>query len=240
MERILERPNTEDDEDSSKPILIISRNGSNEKLVKSVRNAEEELLRTDSFKNSQRPLFQFVKKTASNVGNKLAVLKSLALGDRRGPTVPCNSHAKCMCCKMIGSKNTEVVNGLPVPCAPGNCKTKNTIYLVTCKLCCKCYIGRTVQPMRIRMSGHRGNFYKVLAHEEIDETKDDYSLGLHLVHEHHVVDREDFNKHFRVQILENCSPSALEKKEHLHIHKYKTLYPVGLNKNNPFGLSILS
>ena len=134
----------------------------------------------------------------------------------------------------------KVVNGLPVPCAPGNCKTKNTIYLVTCKLCCKCYIGRTVQPIRIRMSGHRGNFYKVLAHEEIDETKDDYSLGLHLVHEHHVVDREDFNKHFRVQILENCSPSALEKKEHLHIHKYKTLYPVGLNKNNPFGLSILS
>ena len=72
------------------------------------------------------------------------------------------------------------------------------------------------------------------------ETKDDYSLGLHLVHEHHVVDREDFNKYFRVQILENFRPSALEKKEHLYIHKYKTLYPVGLNKNNPFGLSILS
>ena len=101
-----------------------------------------------------------------------------------------------MCCKLISSDNTETVNGLPVPCAPGNCRTKNTIYLVSCKLCEKPYIGRTVQPLRERMSGHRGNFYKVLAHDEIDETKEDYSLGLHLVHEHHSVKRKDFNKYF--------------------------------------------
>ena len=91
-----------------------------------------------------------------------------------------------------------------------------------------------------RMSGHRCNFYKVLNNEEIDETSDDYSLGLHLVHEHGCSNRGDFNKNFQVQIVENCSPSSLEKKEHLYIHKFKTLYPVGLNKNNPFGLSILS
>ena len=78
----------------------------------------------------------------------------------------------------------------------------------------------------MRMSGHRGNFYKVLAaHNDVDESKDDYSLGLHyLVHEHHSIDRGDFNKHFQLQILENCSPSS----------------PVGLNNNNPFGLSILT
>ena len=146
-----------------------------------------------------------------------------------------------MCCKLIGTKNCETVNGLPVSRAPGNCRTKNTIYLVTCKLCDKPYIGRTVQALRERMSGHRGNFYKVLAaHNDVDESKDDYSLGLHLAHEHHSIDRGDFNKHFQLQILENCSPSSLEKKEHLYIHKFRTLYPVGLNKNNPFGLSILT
>ena len=45
---------------------------------------------------------------------------------------------------------------------------------------------------------------------------------------------------FDLQILKNCSPSSLEKKEHLYIHRCKTLYPVGLNKNNHSGLSILT
>ena len=33
---------------------------------------------------------------------------------------------------------------------------------------------------------------------------------------------------------------TLEKKEHCYIHKYNTLFPIGLNKMNPFGLPILS
>ena len=37
-----------------------------------------------------------------------------------------------------------------------------------------------------------------------------------------------------------CSPSNLEKKEHLFIHKFKTLYPIGLNKYNPFGLAVIT
>jgi hypothetical protein len=239
MERRLERP-VSTDEDSSKPILIVSCHGSDDKLLKTIKNNEEDLCKTDSFKGSAKPIFQFVKKTASNIGCKLSVLKSIALGRKCGPTVPCSNHSNCMCCKLIGSQNTQNINGLPAPCAPGNCKTKNTIYLVTCTLCHKPYIGRTVQPLRERMSGHRGNFYKVLSNEDIDETKDDYSLGLHLVNEHYSVERGDFNRHFKVQIMENCSPSNLEKKEHLLIHKFKTLYPIGLNKNNPFGLSVIS
>ena len=91
------------------------------------------------------------------------------------------------------------------------------------------------------MSGHRDCFYKVLRNDEdVDVNSDDYSLGLHLVHEHGCVDREDFDKIFNVQILENCRPSDLEKKEHLYIHKLQTLHPLGLNKINPFGLPILS
>ena len=83
-------------------------------------------------------------------------------------------------------------------------------------------------------------FYKVLANEEVDLSSDDYSLGLHLMNDHGAVDRGDFNETFQVQIVEICSTSTLEKKEHMYIHKYKTLYPVGLNKVNPFGLSVLS
>ena len=62
------------------------------------------------------------------------------------------------------------------------------------------------------MSGHREGFYKVLANEDIDESSDDYSLGLHLAHEHGSIDRADFNRLLSVQIVEKCSPSSLEKK----------------------------
>ena len=51
----------------------------------------------------------------ANIGNKMSVLKFIALGGRSGPTLPCNNHASCMCCKLIGTKNIETVNGLPVP-----------------------------------------------------------------------------------------------------------------------------
>lgn len=240
MERQLERTSVADEGLASKPILIVSCHGTDEKLVKTIMASEEDLVKTESFKKLSKPIFQFVKKTGSNIGSKFSVLKSIALGKKNGQTVPCNNHKKCMCCILIGTKNVDTVNGFPVPCAPGNCKSKNCIYLCVCKLCHKPYFGRTIQWINRRMCGHREGFYKVLDNEEVDESSDDYSLGLHLAREHGCVDRSDFNKLFTVQIVENCSPSMLEKKEHMYIHKYKSLYPVGLNKVNPFGLSPLS
>ena len=179
-----------------------------------------------------------MKETGANIGSKLSVLKSIALGSKSGKTFPCNELLKFMCCRLIGS--VLEVNGVPVPCAPGNCKTKNVIYLVTCKICAKPYFGRTVQMVGKRMGGHRECFYKVLEGGDVDLSSDDYSLGLHLLSDHGATDRTDFNNSFQVQIVEICSPASLEKKEHLYIHKYKTLYPIGLNKINPFGLSVLS
>ena len=130
---------------------------------------------------------------------------------------------------------------VPLSCAlPALVKQKNIIYAVTCTSCEKAYIGRTVQPLHNRLSGHRGNFYKLLSEESVDDDNDDFSLGLHLIHEHKCVDRRDFNKYFRVQAISNCSPALLEKQEHIFIHKLKTLFPVGLNRNNPFGLACIS
>ena len=90
------------------------------------------------------------------------------------------------------------------------------------------------------MSGHRENFYKVIRYsDDVDALSDDYSLGLHLLHEHGCSDPQDFDNKYNLQILKNCSPKALEKCEHVFIHKFRTLAPLGLNKNNPFGLSAL-
>ena len=65
-------------------------------------------------------------------------------------------------------------------------------------------------------------------------------LVFHLAREHNCVNRTDFDELFNVNILQNCRPADLEKKEHTFIHKFNTLYPLGLNKVNPFGLPVLS
>ena len=168
------------------------------------------------------------------------VLQSSSLDNRHGNTVPCYGHGNCQCCIMIGT-NVEEVNGLHIKPSPGNCKTSNTIYMVTCNLCNKSYIGRTTQPLSKRMSGHRECFYKVLrSHSDVDILSDEFSLGLHIFNEHGATDAMDFNDFYNVQIVENCNPASLDKKEHCYIHKYNTLSPIGLNKTNPFGLPILA
>ena len=91
---------------------------------------------------------------------------------------------ECMCCKLFVTENVDIMNGLSVSSAPGNCNSKNCIYLCVCKLCQKPYFGRTIQWINKRMCGHQEGFYKVRDNEDIDETNDDYSLGLHLAHEH--------------------------------------------------------
>ena len=162
------------------------------------------------------------------------MLKSIALGSKIGKTVKCNS-TNCKCCQLVSDKQIDEINDKRVRYAPGNCKIKNCIYLVVCKLCQKPYIGRTVQLISNRISGHRDCFRQVLEKSEnVDLSSDDYSLGLHLSNEHGCVVKSDFNKIYRLHILENCSPSLLEKQEHIYIHKYDTLYPKGLNKVNPF------
>ena len=226
--------------DESEPILVVSNFGTDDKLIKSIKNFENDFLKTNTFKNTKKTFFKFVKKTGANIGCRLSVLKSLALGHKFGTTSPCFGHGNCKCCLMIDEPNLDEVNGIAVSTVPGNCKSKNVIYLVTCRLCQKSYIGRTVQPLSDRLSGHRACFYKVLRnHNDVDINSDDFSLGLHIANDHDCVDQADFNRLYRVQILENCSPSTLEKKEHCFIHKYNTLFPLGLNKTNPFGLTIL-
>ena len=102
MERQLNQPVQTDDNQDAKPILINSSNGTDEKLVKTIKKYEDDLSKTNSFRNASKPIFQYVKKTSANVGSKLAVLKSIALGKNRGETVPCRTHGNCKCCKLVG------------------------------------------------------------------------------------------------------------------------------------------
>jgi len=77
---------------SKSDILVVSCFGTDTKLTSTLKKHQNSLLQTNCFKNSAKPLFRFVKRTAANVGSKLAVLKSITLDDQSGETRPCNGH----------------------------------------------------------------------------------------------------------------------------------------------------
>ena len=121
-----------------------------------------------------------------------------------------------------------------------------------CTLCDKPYVDRTVNPLNIRTNQHRSAFYRVLsAHKngklvksdlELDNESDDiYSLGMHIVIDHKLSEKGDFDKFYRVLILSsNSSPSSLEVKEHKFIHRLNSLRPNGINRANPFSIPPLN
>ena len=59
------------------------------------------------------------------------------------------------------------------------------------------------------------------------------------MHSHGCTDINEFGRISRVLLLEICSPSHLEVKEHRHIDKLNCLSPFGINLANPFGIPLL-
>ena len=186
----------------------------------------------------QQQKFSFINKTAPSLHNKLFKVRYLAIGEKYGSTKPCYKHGNCKCCKLIDHRNCLTVNGQKVKAAGGNCMTYNIVYLIICKLCPNCYVGRTIHWLRTRMNEHRDKFSKLLKPGfKIDPLDDDFSLGLHLL-EHGLRDKDDFDKNFSVVIISRCSPRDLEYQEHKFIHFLDTLKPNGINVSNPFSTPI--
>ena len=101
------------------------------------------------------------------------------------------------------------------------------------------YVGKTTDPLKARVNGHRSRFYGVLrgsvAAKSIRVFDDEQIVGAHLVHDHGLKDRNDFNRNYRLFILAFCNPACLRKTEQLWIDKLKTLRPFGLNQNSSVG-----
>ena len=96
---------------------------------------------------------------------------------------------------------------------------------------------RTDQRLHKRLNEHRSKFYAIIGGGAFDITNDNHSLGIHLI-DHGFYEHADFNRIYRICIIENCSPKSLEYKENDYIHLCKTLRPLGLNSINPFGLKL--
>ena len=117
---------------------------------------------------------------------------------------------------------------------------------IYCKLCNKFYVGRSVKRLNERIGQHRRKFYEIVndLNTHLSDASlfdnDDYSLGLHLVRDHDLVNKKAFNDNYQVFILEICSPKMLEEVEHILINRLKSLRPFGLNTQNPFSIPLLN
>ena len=230
------------DLDNTQSIRIVSTFGADKQLTNSISSTKEDLLLTRSFSKCTKPLFSFVKKTAASIRSRVSTVKDQALGGRIGTIKPCEGRG-CKCCKMLGDKLNFKVNGKRVTTAPGTCKSYNVVYLAKCRICSKPYTGRTIDPLHIRVNNHRAKFNDIVngkVNPSVVEDEDDlFSLGLHLYVDHNLQNHEEFDKNYQFSLLQNCSPSIIEVKEHIWIHELQTLYPRGLNRTNPFAIPIL-
>ena len=62
MQREIETATPVVEDDTWKPILVVSSYGTDDKLIKSLNSYKDDILKTNTFKNVKEPLFQFVKK----------------------------------------------------------------------------------------------------------------------------------------------------------------------------------
>jgi hypothetical protein len=228
------------------PIRVVSTYGANDFLEPTLKKYETLFRESFSFcsMGPRDKLFNHVYRTAPKLGSLLSSTKELVLGNGPGPTRPCGSN-RCDSCALMTNTDSVPYNGKDVVSRHGSCISRNIIYFVTCLLCLKGYLGKTVSCLRTRINGHRALFYKVITNPSIildlsNKYNNDLSLGYHLHKEHNcVTDRKDFNKYFKFTIVQHCGPSSLDVTEHKWIHRLKTLEPGGINAVNPFSIPLV-
>lgn len=104
-----------------------------------------------------------------------------------------------------------------------------------------------MRPLHDRVTEHRNKFYKLLNDLSFrlsndyhsDANKGLYSLGEHLIDDHNLTSRTDFDISYDIFILKNSSPTSLEVNEHKFIQKLRTLKPLSINSWDPFRMPLL-
>ena len=239
LPRLLEIINT-DTSSTDRVINVISTFGRDDVLCKIAESVSQTLI-----SNKVVSKFEYTKKTAPSLRNKLCNSKYISLDKKYGTSTSCK-RPRCKNCKLMSEGcSINDSNGKKHKTAKGTCTSSNIIYAATCKLCLKNYTGKSTQLFSNRNNGHRAKFVKYVKHmlRGGDHRKyildDEYSLGIHLYNEHQLIDRKGFDNTFKFTVLENCSPRNLDEREHSWIQKLRCLYPHGLNLISPFGLPLL-
>ena len=189
-----------------------------------------------------------IKRAAPSLNSILCKTKQPSLGLKHGTSAKCNVH-RCRTCQLMSNTDSVTLQvgnrKLTIQTGAGDCSCRNVIYLVLCKCCRKYYVGKTTQPLHCRFNQHRWCFENfVKKHGQVtlktEKDKDKYALGMHLYNDHNFTNEHQFNNAFTVHILEVTQPRIIDVREHMWIHKLKTLDPVGINVACTFGIPLIS
>ena len=161
----------------------------------------------------------FAIKKHGSIGNMMVKNKELSMKENTTNGQKCNGPG-CMQCPLVNKEQLSIVNGESVV-APRhlNCKSKNIIYLWTCKLCAEAYFGRTTQACHNRTNGHRSCFNN-------EDKWDKSALSMHAKDAH----PNNFSLNiFNVSVIKKVSPQVIRREEFKFIDQYRTL-SMGLNR----------
>ena len=207
---------------NSRVMLITKYNRTNPDLKKIIAK-HWPLLQLDAklgevFK--ELPMIAYRKnQTISNLLNKKRTEKS-------GFSKACNAEKKFKCCKQINETDNFTSNITKKTYKihhTSDCKSKNVIYLLECKLCLMQYVGKAETEFHFRLSNYRSEVKRA----------DPSPSAKHFQLPGHV-----FEEHARFTIIEQLQnpptdkPSKtklIEQREDRWMSELKTLMPNGIN-----------
>ena len=229
---------TRDDKDFITPWVVTYGPGFDE-TKKVAKTVNEMLTMSETWRDKEvKNIIQVVARRAPNLKDLLFKRKALALYDsERSGTLPCDSSGNCQTCTLTSNTIFLHHNTKIIKTSGGDCKSWNLIYCFQCKLCNILYVGKTTDPLHKRVNGHRHKFYDVLRHGMTpnDFYDDEQIVGAHLVHQHGLKNKKDFNCSYRLFILAFSNPVSIRKTEQFWIDKLNTRTPYGLNQNSSVG-----
>ena len=96
------------------------------------------------------------------------------------------------------------------------------MYLRTCKICRKQYVGSSVAKFKLRFNQYKSYIKLYGAGRKIFKQEK-------LIQHFYSEDHNGTNQDSHVKIIDFCDPNDQEKHENFWMNKLRTLYPEGLN-----------
>lgn len=213
-----------------------------------VKRTNKVLTKSLLFKECTNPVLGVVSRRAPNLKDTLFSQRSICLGTvgettlgkittRCRPLGTKRAGKPCGGCDLMSGKDHISIGNKTLHCSGGTCTSNNLVYGVQCVICDKAYIGKTVQTLRSRITGHR-SFMQKLDTNDL-ELSDENTLAAHLISDHNLATKDSFNNSYRFTILRVVAdPKFLTLEEQKLVNFFSTLRPNGLNFANPVNIGI--
>ena len=153
------------------------------------------------------------------------VRSRLRTGNDKAPGIYKCGNKRCEICNLLELGDTfssTVTNKEYRLNFPFDCNSHCVVYLLTCKICKKQYVGSTITKFRMRYNQYKSNI------KLYGEGKRGFQQERFI--EHYFQNNHNGTHHdIAVKIIDHCDPNDQERREDFWIYTLDTMYPKGLN-----------